>query len=324
MGADERGATVSVITPFYNTEAFLGEAIESVLSQTFRDFEYLLIDNRSTDGSLAIAESYAQRDDRIRLIKNDEFLDQDSNFSEGFRHISATSRYAKLVLADDMIFPRYLEETMAVAEPNPSVGIVSSYYLKGRTLMGSGWPFPATTLSGRSVARLQLQQGRFFFGSPTAVLFRSEVVHNTTPFYESRVPHADTEACYRTLSSWDFGFVPQVLSFLRVDEQSRMGTVQGFHPEALDKLIVVKKFGKNFLDPHEFQSVLAKTERHYWRMLGESVLKQRGDEFWRYHRKGLATIGLEIGWRELWWPVLLELADRIFNPKKTVGRLLRR
>ncbi len=173
---------MSVITPFYNTEKYLGAAIESVLSQTYEDFEYLLVDNRSTDGSWAVAESYARKDSRIRVMENETFLDQDSNFSEGFKHISQDSRFAKLVLADDLILPRCLEEMVAVAEADPSVGIVSSYYVKGTTVMGSGWPFPKTVLSGRTVARLQLQQGFFFFGSPTTVLFRAEVVRRHDPF----------------------------------------------------------------------------------------------------------------------------------------------
>lgn len=315
---------VSVVTPFYNTEDYLAEAIESVLAQTFTNFEYLLVDNRSTDDSPSIAARYAGKDRRIRVVTNATFLDQDGNFSAALQRISAESRYVKLVLADDGLLPRCLEEMVGVAEAHPSVGIVSSYYLKGETLMGSGWPFGRSMLPGGDVARLQLREGRFFFGSPSTVMFRADVVRATTPFYDSRVPHADTEACYRTLRTWDFGFVPQVLSFLRVEPVSRMGSVRDFHPYALDKLIVVRKFGRDFLDEVEYGELEGRTRGRYFRMLAEALVDGAGPEFWRYHREGLATVGLRIDARSLGRPTLAVGIDAVLNPKKTVGRLVRR
>ena len=63
---------VSVVTPFYNTAEYLAECIESVLRQDHANFEYLLADNCSTDGSLEIAERYAAQDARIRVIHGRE------------------------------------------------------------------------------------------------------------------------------------------------------------------------------------------------------------------------------------------------------------
>ena len=57
---------VSVVTPFYNTDRYLAECIESVLSQTYRNFEYVLVDNHSTDRSGVIAAEYARRDSKVR------------------------------------------------------------------------------------------------------------------------------------------------------------------------------------------------------------------------------------------------------------------
>src|SRR5437763_12230991 len=99
---------VSVVTPFYNTEAYLAECIESVLAQSHRDFEYILVNNRSTDRSADIAEQYARRDPRIRLFHNDTFLTQIQNYNQALRRISPESRYFKMVQADDFIFPRCL------------------------------------------------------------------------------------------------------------------------------------------------------------------------------------------------------------------------
>ncbi|MCO6045366.1 glycosyltransferase [Aeoliella sp. ICT_H6.2] len=59
--------TISVILPVYNAERYVAEAVESILAQTYTDFEFLIIDDGSTDGSLKVLEHYAQRDERIRL-----------------------------------------------------------------------------------------------------------------------------------------------------------------------------------------------------------------------------------------------------------------
>jgi len=316
---------VTVVTPFYNTAEYLPQCIESVLAQTYRDFEYVLLNNRSTDDSLAIAQRYARQDDRIRVITNQEFLEQDANLSEGLRLAAHAGRYCKVVLADDWIFPRCLEELVGVAQANPSVGIVGSYYLKGTTLMGGGLPYPSPVVPGRTLCRRQLLEGLFVFGSPTVLLWRADLVRARHPFYEQGRYHADTEACYRVLKDCDFGFVHQVLSFLRTDNPSRMARVRDFGPSYLDKLIVLTRYGRDFLSPQEFDDAYRRQRHLYFQILGEAVLTGRPREFWSYHRDGLATIGYRLTWYQprLWWYALLALVDAVFNPLKTVLRLRR-
>ena len=72
---------VSVVTPFYNTARHLAQCIESVLTQSYAEFEYILMDNCSTDGSAEIAESYARRDPRMRVIRCSEFVPQLKNYN---------------------------------------------------------------------------------------------------------------------------------------------------------------------------------------------------------------------------------------------------
>ena len=96
---------VSVVTPFYNTEGYLSECIESVLKQSYDNFEYILSNNCSTDRSSEIAEEYAKQDHRVRLISNGEFLDQVKNYNRALRYISPQSKYCKIVQADDWIIP---------------------------------------------------------------------------------------------------------------------------------------------------------------------------------------------------------------------------
>ena len=65
---------VSVVTPFHNTGAYVEECIQSVLRQSYRNFEYILVDNASSDGSRDVAERYARTDSRIRIVPTPSLL----------------------------------------------------------------------------------------------------------------------------------------------------------------------------------------------------------------------------------------------------------
>src|SRR5271165_507440 len=112
---------VSIVTPLYNNRDHLGECIESVLTQTYPNWDYTIVNNCSTDGSEEIARQYAARDRRIRVITNQTFLRAVPNHNLASRQISADSKYCKIVFADDWISPECVEAIVAVAEKNPSV-----------------------------------------------------------------------------------------------------------------------------------------------------------------------------------------------------------
>ena len=84
---------VSVVTPFYNTAPYLAECIDSVLAQNHSDFEYLLCDNHSDDGSTDIAARYAALDRRIRIVRPPAFLGQVPNYNFALRQIAPDTRH---------------------------------------------------------------------------------------------------------------------------------------------------------------------------------------------------------------------------------------
>ncbi|MDH4246150.1 MAG: glycosyltransferase, partial [Nitrospira sp.] len=96
----EKQPLVSVLTPVYNGEDHLAQCIESVLAQTYQNWEYVIVNNRSTDRTLEIAEQYAQKDKRIRIHNNSEFVGCDENGNIAFRQITPESKYCKMVHAD--------------------------------------------------------------------------------------------------------------------------------------------------------------------------------------------------------------------------------
>ena len=106
---------VSVIMPVYNAEKYLGEAIASVLRQTYADFELLLVNDRSTDRSKGICLAYCQQDDRLVLLENDsELHGPGPTRNIGLDH--ATGEYIYFMDADDWIEKDLLHDTVTLAE----------------------------------------------------------------------------------------------------------------------------------------------------------------------------------------------------------------
>jgi glycosyltransferase involved in cell wall biosynthesis len=285
---------VSVVTPFFNAEPFLAGCIESVLAQTYRHFEYILANNCSTDRSVEIVERYAARDSRIRLLHNERFLPQLQNYNQALSQISPSSRYFKMVQADDEIFPRCLEEMVAVAEANPSVGVVSSYRMVGKGIGPLGLPRTKCVMSGREAGRVNLVDDLYLFGSQTTVMVRSDIVRARRPFYTEASFFADSDAVYEILADHDFAFVHQVLTYSRVDQDSINGQAKSYNPPILDRLIRLKSYGPMYLSPEEHVRYLREHRRAYRLFLAEAWLRRREAAFWEFHCKGLARIDEEI------------------------------
>ena len=313
---------VSVVTAFHNTAPYLAQCIESVLGQSYSRFEYILSDNCSTDGSAEIAESYVRRDARIRLIRQPRLLSQGEHYNNVLRQISSSSKYCKIVQADDWIFPRCLELMVQAFEQSESVGLVSSYYLKGNNLIGSGFPHGKTLLPGKEMAGLFLLHSVFVFGSESAVMYRSSLVRESESFFDASLLHADTEKCMQILQSWDFGFVPQVLSFLRTANvnESISAAVQNLQSGSLDWYIIAQRYATAFLEPDEAASVRRAARREYYSALAHAAIRFRGEAFWKYHQRGLQTIGESVNRPYLAWEILRALAWMAVNPGDTLAR----
>ena len=282
---------VTLLTPVYNGESYIRECIESVLSQTHPNWEYFIINNCSTDRSLEVAQEYASRDPRIQIVNNSRFLRVIANHNAAMRMVSPTSKYCKVVFADDWLFPECLEKMVALADKNPRVGIVSSYRLFGNQLSLGGLPYHISTLSGREICRASLLNEMYLFGTATSLLIRSDLVRARNPFYNEFNLHADTEVCYELLKTCDFGFVHQVLTFTRAQQgtlTSYSRSRRTFLPGFLGDLT---KFGPYYLEPAELQQAVGEHLEIYYRYLGKSVFHRRGNEFWAFHRQKLKELG---------------------------------
>lgn len=287
---------VSVLTPVYNMASFLPECIESILGQSYKNFEYIIVNNCSTDGSLEVALSYAKRDSRVQVLNNERFVGVIENHNIAFSKMSPVAKYCKVVSADDFLFVDCLKRMVECAEANPSVGIVGSYQLSGSHIRWQGFPYPKAVFSGRELCR-QIFLGTdktFGFGSPTSILYRADLVRNRKEFYPNPSPHSDTSACFKELQHCDFGFVYQVLSYERVHTDTQSSASQAINRISSAILNDVKEYAPLYLSKKEFDIALKKTLRHYYEYLAANILMFRGEQFWVYHRRRLEELGFPI------------------------------
>lgn len=319
---------VSVVTPVYNGEPYLAECVESVLAQTYSNWEYSIVNNCSTDGTLQIAERCAKLDPRIHVYTNGSFLDIIGNANNAFRLISPVSKYCKSVSADDWLYPECLERMVALAEAHPSVGIVGAYQLSGGGdkwyLRTDGLPYHTEVMAGRDICRLNFMSGIEVFGNPTSNLYRSDLVRRTDSFFPNPSAEADVSACFKNLTDADFGFVHQVLSHERVHSHQITATSKAINAYLGSKLNDLTKYGPFYLTSNELAACKEQLLTEYYRFLAISAVNFQGKEFWQYHEKRLRDLGFPISRTRLAMAICLKLTDLLFNPKQTLEKVFRR
>ena len=118
------GATVSIFTPVYNSEKYIEECIQSVLNQTFSDFDWYIYDDGSKDNSYYICEKYSQMDSRIHLShgENGECIDRMNDFM-----LNAKGKYIAFIDNDDYWETNYLKKMIDAIENTDSDCVISSY-----------------------------------------------------------------------------------------------------------------------------------------------------------------------------------------------------
>ncbi len=286
-------SAVSVVTPVYNGGQYISECIESVLRQTYADFQYVIADNASTDDTLAIAQSYEERDPRIRVVGFDEHLSNHiANWNRALSLVHADARYVKVVHADDWLFDECIARMVDHADRHPSVGLVGSYRLDENRVTLDGLPPSITVLPGAEVARSFLLGGPypFLFGSPTSLLVRADVIRAHDGFYDEDVLHADNDACMRALAMSDFGFVHQVLTYTRRHNEAVTAFTKRVGTPIPNNVDLFQRWGPTFLTESEYDRKLFVRLVHYAAFIAKNPRKCLHREFRDYHRKRLGLI----------------------------------
>jgi len=299
---------VSVVTPVFNGQQYLGECIESVLAQSYENFEYIIVDNCSTDESLNTARAYAQTDQRIKVIEAGEHMGPIQNWNRSLRYISADAAYIKFVHADDWIYPDCIEKMVNLASSDESIGIVSAYRLEEDKISLDELPRKYSahpqqrllSMDGRDVVRAIFLEYASVLGSPSNLLYRRKAFGEESAFFNERYLHADKEAGIRVLESWNLGFIREVLTFTRRHNESVTSRTNVLDTRRQDDLLILKEHGATFLAEHELEAVRDRAVQLYYGFLARAVGRGRGREFWSSQRDAFRRAGIRYDrWRLL-------------------------
>lgn len=316
--SDRDGPFVNVVTPVYNGGRYLRQCIESVIGQTHKNWRYTIVNNRSTDDTRGIAEHYARLDPRIHVHDNADFLPIIENHNLAFSLIAAESAYCKPLMADDWLYPECLETLLSAALARPSIGLVctAAAAVTNIVLFEKLPPTdePVTILTGREAGRVSFLEDRYFFGSPTTMLIRADLIRKRTPFYNPVNLHADEESCYDILRESDFAFVHRVLAFIRVHEHSQTAAVQALGTIQSSRTYSLAKYGPDYLTQAEFRRRFHRRIREYYQRLALAACQFPGARYWEYHRRMLGLMGAPLNRVRLGLAIVGYLARRSLCP----------
>ncbi|MGH7767494.1 MAG: glycosyltransferase family 2 protein [Candidatus Binatia bacterium] len=229
---------ISVVLPAYNAAAYVDEAVGSILGQTFRDFEFIIIDDGSTDATASILERYAALDGRIRLHRQ-ENQGMIAALNRACR--LARGEYVARMDADDVSLPRRLERQLEYIERRPQIGVVGTwiYNIDRNGSVIRAWRPPTSP---------KVLAWTHFFGvcvSHPTVLMRRRVLEQLD-FYRCGTAHIeDVDLWLRASAITGFGNVPEILFKYRTWEGSISRTRRQLARESHVRLLT--SFIKDFL-----------------------------------------------------------------------------
>lgn len=277
---------VSVIVPCYNHGRFLGDCLESVLAQSYREMEVLVVDDCSTDNTRQVIAEFMERDSRVRLITHERNLGL--SLSRNHAMAEAAGEWVGFCDADDMWLPQKLTRQLEVLRNDPRrYDIVYSASL---IVDGSGrctgehftdeFPVPGQPSGNLFVELCQ----RNFINIPTALVRRSAL---TQPCFDPSVALVNDWGFWINLArNHEFRYIDEPLVCYRVHENST-GRTQRRRYE-INRFKVLKRTLRRYADlPEALRS-------HLWYHLGICLLKmerrrQARRYFWHSFREGLAS-----------------------------------
>src|SRR4051794_15571169 len=171
---------ITVLMPVYNAAEYIRETIDSVLSQSFTDFEFLIINDGSTDQSEEIIKSYS--DPRIRLINNEKNMRLIATLNKGIE--LAKGEYIARMDADDICLPTRLEKQYKVMEDNKDIALCGT----GIKMMGKKFFQPLVISNSNTIKNVMRAFNVFFH--PT-VMFRKSILIEQNYRYDPNYLHAE-------------------------------------------------------------------------------------------------------------------------------------
>jgi len=213
---------ISVCIPVYNGAEFIKIAIDSVLNQSEKDFELIIVDNQSTDNTVSLIKSY--QDSRIKLYVNDTNIGMIPNWNKALTY--ATGNYIKILPADDLMYPNCLALQSSVLENDTQKKIslvCSSRHIindAGKVLFTRKFSSKELQLNTAQAVNRVIRAGGNIVGEGGAVMFRREVLEKTGPFNSDIFYVLDLDQWFKILLHGHLYVLPEILSAFRVSSTS--------------------------------------------------------------------------------------------------------
>ena len=204
---------VSVLMTVYNREKYIAEAIQSVMDSTYQNWELIIVDDRSKDRSVEIAQEFEKKDSRIRIYVNEVNLGDYPNRNKAASY--AQGKYLKYVDADDLIYPYGLEQLVFYMEQFPEAGYGLCSIPPDRN---KKFPFDLTTTEAYE---------RHYFSTPIFNRAPLSAIINRTKFEEvggfsGKRMLGDFEMWHILSQRYSVVLMPQGIAWYRVHEEQEM------------------------------------------------------------------------------------------------------
>jgi glycosyltransferase involved in cell wall biosynthesis len=268
---------ISVCIPSYNCAPFLADAIDSVLAQSYSDFELLIIDDCSTDSSAEIISGYAAKDSRIVYLRNETNLGMVANWNRCIE--LAKGEYIHYLFADDLFAsPECLEKMLRVLEADTAISLVVS----ARNIIDEDSRIKRVAshfrdkknAPGTEVIRRCLFEARNLIGEPSVVMFRkSQALRGFHPGYAQFV---DLEMWFHLLEQGRFAYLAEPLASFRdhPGQQTKVNMRRMLHID--ESFLLLRDFAEK---PYMRFSAFTRWYLTY----------SQGYRIWKLYRQGLIS-----------------------------------
>lgn len=210
---------VSVLMTTYNREKYIGEAIDSVLNSTYKNFELIVVDDGSKDSTVAIARKYQEADPRVKVFVNEENLGDYPNRNKAASH--ATGKYLKYVDADDYIYPTGLQVLVTMMEKHPDAGYGLCSLIQ---IVERPYPF---LLSPKDAYLHHYTSGGLFHKAPLSAIIRRDVFEEAGGFGNIRMA-GDFEMWHRLSQKYNVLLMPDGVVWYREHDAQEVNSYKDY------------------------------------------------------------------------------------------------
>lgn len=249
-----KSGLISVVMSNYNTpEEYLREAIESILNQTYSDFEFIIVDDCSTDNSLEIIESY--NDPRISIIRNPENMGITKSLNRAIK--AAKGEFIARMDADDICFPKRFEKQVKYLKQNRDIIACGTWV----ELFGSGAEILAEKYSKKVLPEKDLFRIQLLFGNhnniihPTAMFRHSSLLTNSITYNEKYIYAQDFRMWVECSKYGECVNIPEVLFRYRIHNRAVSSDKKSIQTECAKNIMAEQLSWLGLKLPEDWETV---------------------------------------------------------------------